>query len=66
MASSFGWLLRTLEADSDAEQVPRAWHQFAFRSYIALQWLDGRLSSRGCRRPLLQPPALRSKTRLTL
>ncbi len=43
VASSFGWLLRTLEADSDAEQVPRAWHQFAFRSYIALQWLDGRL-----------------------
>jgi SAM-dependent methyltransferase len=43
VASSFGWLLRTLEADSDPEQVPRGWHLFAFRSYLALQWLDGRL-----------------------
>ena len=41
VANAYGWLLRTLEADVDPEPVPRAWHQFAFRSYLALQWLDG-------------------------
>jgi hypothetical protein len=23
--------------------VPYAWHRFAFSSYLALQWVDGRL-----------------------
>ncbi len=41
VASAYGWLLRSLQADSDPEEVPRGWHQFAFRSYLALQWLDG-------------------------
>jgi SAM-dependent methyltransferase len=43
LASAYGWLLRSLQAGSDPAQVPRAWHQFAFRSYLALRWLDGRL-----------------------
>jgi SAM-dependent methyltransferase len=43
VASTYGWLLRTLQADSDPADVPRAWHVFAFRSYIALQWLDGKV-----------------------
>ena len=34
---------RALEAGSDPFRVPRAWHRFAFRSYLALQWLDGAL-----------------------
>jgi SAM-dependent methyltransferase len=41
IASTYGWLLRSLQADSDPERVPSAWHLFAFRSYLALQWLDG-------------------------
>jgi ubiquinone/menaquinone biosynthesis C-methylase UbiE len=43
LANAYGWWLRALEAGSDPYRVPRAWHQFAFRSYLALQWLDGRL-----------------------
>ena len=43
-----------------------AWHQFAFRSYLALQWLDGRLlEPRLPAEPLLQPAALRPQARLT-
>ena len=52
VASAYGWWLRTLEADADPERVPRAWHLFAFRSYLALQWLDGNVLE-----PRL-PPAL--------
>jgi ubiquinone/menaquinone biosynthesis C-methylase UbiE len=43
LANAYGWWLRALEAGSDPYRVPRAWHQFAFRSYLALQWLDGKL-----------------------
>lgn len=43
LASAYGWLLRSLQAGSDPEQIPQAWHQFAFRSYLALRWLDGHL-----------------------
>jgi SAM-dependent methyltransferase len=43
LASAYGWLLRTLEAGADPQRVPRAWHEFAFRSYLALQWVDGKL-----------------------
>jgi SAM-dependent methyltransferase len=43
LANAYGWWLRGLEAGADPYRVPRAWHQFAFRSYLALQWLDGRL-----------------------
>jgi hypothetical protein len=41
VANAYGWLLRSLQADADPKRVPLAWHQFAFRSYLALQWLDG-------------------------
>jgi SAM-dependent methyltransferase len=43
LASAYGWVLRSMEAHSDPEQVPRAWHEFAFRTYLALQQVDGRL-----------------------
>jgi ubiquinone/menaquinone biosynthesis C-methylase UbiE len=43
LASAYGWLLRSLQGGTDPEQVPRAWHQFAFRSYLALRWVDGHL-----------------------
>jgi ubiquinone/menaquinone biosynthesis C-methylase UbiE len=43
LANAYGWWLRALEAGSDPFRVPRAWHRFAFRSYLALQWLDGTL-----------------------
>jgi ubiquinone/menaquinone biosynthesis C-methylase UbiE len=43
LASAYGWLLRSLQAGSDPERVPRLWHQLAFRSYLALQWVDGNL-----------------------
>jgi SAM-dependent methyltransferase len=43
LASAYGWLLRSLQAGSDPDRVPRLWHQVAFRSYLALQWLDGTL-----------------------
>jgi ubiquinone/menaquinone biosynthesis C-methylase UbiE len=43
LANMYGWFLRRLEADVAPESVPHAWHRFAFRSYLALQSLDGRL-----------------------
>jgi SAM-dependent methyltransferase len=43
LASAYGWLLRSLQAGSDPDRVPRLWHQLAFRSYLALQWVDGTL-----------------------
>jgi SAM-dependent methyltransferase len=43
LANAYGWILRTLEAGVDPLTVPARWHRFAFRSYLALQWLDGRL-----------------------
>lgn len=43
LASAYGWALRSLEADADPDHVPRAWHEFAFRTYLALQRVDVRL-----------------------
>jgi hypothetical protein len=43
LANAYGWMLRTLEADADPHRVPRWWHEFAFRSYLLLQWVDGKL-----------------------
>lgn len=40
VANLYGWLLRTMEATAEPEEIPRAWRQFAFRSYLALQRLD--------------------------
>ena len=42
-ANIYGWFLRRLESDVDPMTVPLAWHRFAFRSYLALQWVDGKL-----------------------
>jgi ubiquinone/menaquinone biosynthesis C-methylase UbiE len=43
LANVHGWLMRALEADATPASVPRAWHQFAFRTYLALQWMDSTL-----------------------
>lgn len=43
LANVYGWFLRRLEADVDPVTVPLAWHRFAFGSYLALQWVDGKL-----------------------
>jgi ubiquinone/menaquinone biosynthesis C-methylase UbiE len=43
LASAYGWLLRSLQAGSEPDSVPAAWHRFALRSYLALQWVDGHL-----------------------
>ena len=43
VANAYGWVLRTLESQVEPESVPFAWHKFAFRSYLALQRVDGRL-----------------------
>ena len=43
LANMYGWFLRRLESEVTPESVPRAWHNFAFRSYLTLQSLDGRL-----------------------
>jgi ubiquinone/menaquinone biosynthesis C-methylase UbiE len=43
LANAHGWLLRTLEATAEPDDVPMAWRRFAFRSYLALQRIDGSL-----------------------
>ena len=43
VANAYGWVLRTLESQVEPDTVPFAWHKFAFRSYLALQHVDGRL-----------------------
>jgi ubiquinone/menaquinone biosynthesis C-methylase UbiE len=43
LANVYGWFLRRLESDVDPMTVPYAWHRFAFSSYLALQWVDGKL-----------------------
>jgi ubiquinone/menaquinone biosynthesis C-methylase UbiE len=43
LANAYGWVLRTLESRVEPESVPLGWHRFAYRSYLALQRLDGRL-----------------------
>jgi SAM-dependent methyltransferase len=43
LANVYGWFLRRLEADVDPRSVPFAWHRFAFGSYLALQWVDGKV-----------------------
>lgn len=40
LANAHGWVTRTLEATAEAAQVPYAWRNFAFRSYLALQRID--------------------------
>jgi ubiquinone/menaquinone biosynthesis C-methylase UbiE len=43
LANVYGWFLRRLESDVDPTTVPYAWHKFAFGSYLALQWVDGKV-----------------------
>jgi SAM-dependent methyltransferase len=43
VANAYGWILRTLESRVDPDSVPFGWHKFAYRSYLALQRVDGRL-----------------------
>jgi SAM-dependent methyltransferase len=43
VANAYGWILRTLESRVEPTSVPLGWHKFAYRSYLALQRVDGRL-----------------------
>ena len=40
VAGWFGWANRTLESTADASTVPRLWHLYAYRGYLALKALD--------------------------
>jgi len=42
-ANVFGWVCRSLESTAEPEDVPTAWRNFAFRSYLALQRVDALL-----------------------
>jgi SAM-dependent methyltransferase len=43
LASAHGWLLRSLEASAEPDEIPPAWRRFAFHSYLALQRVDATL-----------------------
>jgi ubiquinone/menaquinone biosynthesis C-methylase UbiE len=43
VANWFGWTNRTLEATAEPADIPWAWRQYAYRGYLTLQALDGRL-----------------------
>jgi ubiquinone/menaquinone biosynthesis C-methylase UbiE len=43
LANWFGWANRALESTAEPADVPRAWRQYAYRGYIALQSVDRRL-----------------------
>lgn len=43
LASWFGWTNRALEATADPADIPRAWIQYAYRGYLALQHVDTRV-----------------------
>jgi SAM-dependent methyltransferase len=43
LANWFGWANRALEATADPDEVPWAWKVYAFRGYLVLQKVDGRL-----------------------
>ena len=51
-ASLFGWINRCLEATTEPGELPRLWHEYAFRGYLAFKALDDSLLE-----PTL-PPAL--------
>ncbi len=40
LANLYGWMLRTVESTAEPAEIPNAWRQFAFRSYLALQKVD--------------------------
>jgi ubiquinone/menaquinone biosynthesis C-methylase UbiE len=43
LANLYGWWLRTLESTAVPAEIPDRWRLFAFRSYLALQRVDGAL-----------------------
>jgi SAM-dependent methyltransferase len=43
LANYYGWTVRSLEGTADPQRVPDRWRRFAFRSYLALQRVDGAL-----------------------
>jgi SAM-dependent methyltransferase len=43
LANWFGWANRALEATADPDDVPWGWKVYAFRGYLFLQKVDGRL-----------------------
>jgi ubiquinone/menaquinone biosynthesis C-methylase UbiE len=46
LANWFGWTNRTLEASADADTIPYAWREYAFRGYLLLQHVDRRVLER--------------------
>jgi ubiquinone/menaquinone biosynthesis C-methylase UbiE len=40
VSNAYGWLLRSLEATADPDELPMRWKLFAYRSCLALQKLD--------------------------
>jgi ubiquinone/menaquinone biosynthesis C-methylase UbiE len=52
VAGWFGWANRTLESTAEARQIPRLWHQYAYRGWMALKALDDRVLERAL------PPAI--------
>ena len=40
LSNLYGWMLRTVESTAEPSEIPNAWRQFAFRSYLALQKVD--------------------------
>ena len=43
LANWFGWFNRTVEATARHDEIPRAWFQYAYHGYIALQKVDAAL-----------------------
>jgi ubiquinone/menaquinone biosynthesis C-methylase UbiE len=52
VAGWFGWANRTLESTAETRQIPRRWHLYAYRGYMALKALDDNLLERAL------PPAI--------
>jgi ubiquinone/menaquinone biosynthesis C-methylase UbiE len=46
VAGWFGWANRTLESTAEPRQIPRGWHLYAYRGYMALKALDDNLLER--------------------
>lgn len=40
LANMYGWVLRSMEASAEHDEIPWLWRKFAFRSYLALQRVD--------------------------
>jgi ubiquinone/menaquinone biosynthesis C-methylase UbiE len=43
VSNAYGWLLRSLEATADPDELPMRWKLFAYRTCLALQRLDAAL-----------------------